>query len=186
MAKGTVIFLSILAVIALLLLGINIGKKIGTPSSSNITQTTQPTLYNSQPTVYVPSPTVAPTVANQSTITNQNMSTFTDSSCGYSFSYPGSFMRQETVNKKSAIYVDPNNPKNVIAATCETTLPRPPLSSETVTLAGVTGTLYHDTDTNGNQRDEIFVKHPTSGMEIVIAGYGEIFQTIRSTFKFVQ
>lgn len=186
MAKGTVIFLSILAVIALLLLGINIGKKISTPSSVSVA----PTLYNSQPTVYVPSPTVAPTVANQSPITdNQSMSTFTDSSCGYSFSYPGSFMRQETVNKKSVIYVDPKNPKIVIAATCETTLPRPPLSpdkQETVTLGGTTGTLYHDTDTNGNPRDEIFVKHPTNGMEIVIAGYGEIFQTIRSTFKFVQ
>jgi len=181
MAKGTVIFLSILAVIALLLVGINIGKKIGTPSSVSVA----PTLYNSQPTVYIPSPTIA----NQSPITNQSISTFTDSSCGYSFSYPGSFMRQETANKKSVIYVDPKNPKTVIAATCGTTLPKPPLPSdeqETVTLAGVTGILYHDTDPNGNPRDDIFVKHPTNGMEIVIAGYGEIFQTIRSTFKFIQ
>lgn len=178
MAKGTIIVLSTLAVIALLLLGINIGKRIGSPAPV----TPPPTIVTQQPT---PTTEIA-----QSTTANQSgTSTFTDNSCGFSFSYPSSYMKQQTANKSSVIYVDPNNPKIAVAATCAATLPRPPVSSdkqEIVTLAGVTGTLYHDTDPSGNPRDDIFVKHPTNGMEIVIAGYGETFQTIRSTFKFIQ
>lgn len=178
MAKGTIIVLSTLAVIAILLFGINLGKKIGNP----VPATPSPTIETQQPTLTVD--ITEPATSNQS-----GTSTYTDQSCGYTFSYPGSYLKQKTANQKSIIYVDANDSKKSIAATCAATLPRPPVADdakETVTLDGVTGTLYHDKDPMGNPRDDIFVKHPTNGMEIVIAGYGETFDTVRSTFRFIQ
>ncbi len=176
MAKGTIIVLSVLAVIAVLLFGINLGKKLNSVSNTpqpTITQTTQPTVTTEQ----------------KATTDTNATSTFTDETCGYTFSYPGSYIRQKTSNQKSVIYVDASNPKISIAASCAPTLPRPAVEEEgqeMVTLDGVNGILYHDKDPYGNPRDDIFVKHPTNGMEIVITGYGETFDQVRSSFRFIR
>ena len=177
MARGTIIVLSFLAVIAVLLFGINLGKKLNTVSNlpqPTIIQTTQTT----------------PTVKEEPTNLKETaISTFTDETCGYTFSYPNSYMKQKTANQKSVIYVDADNPEIYIAASCAANLPRPPVGNEnkeTIILDGETGTLYHDKDPNGNPRDDIFVKHPTNGMEIVIVGYGDPFNQVRSSFKFIK
>lgn len=185
MAKGTVIFLGILALIAVLLFGINLGKKIGNPNLSQnpgVMPSVQPTEMLPSPTVFIPSPT------EQVSYSGQAITTFSDNTCGYSFSYPGSFIRQKTANERSVVYLDQSHPQVSIAATCAPALPRPSLGpdrQENVTLGGVSGILYHDVDPRGIPREEIIVKHPVNGMEIIIAGSGEIFQTVRSSFKFI-
>lgn len=183
MAKGTLFFLLILLLLATLLFGINLGKKLGV-SQSTIIPTPNPTA-TVIPTV-TPTLTATPSAAMKKTT---GITTFSDKSCGFSFSYPGSFIKQKSTNQQTTILTDPNDTSATIAATCAASIPRPPVSSdkiESITVNGVNGLLYHDQNSDGSPRDEVIVKHPTTGMEIIIAGYGENFQQALSSFKFVQ
>lgn len=179
MAKGTLFTLIFLTIIATFLLGINIGKKLSI----------------SQPVVQIPSPTTTITPSAIATTSGVKISktvsrsTYTDKTCGFSFSYPGAYLRQKSVNEQSLILTDPSDPEAAIAATCADTIPKPPLSPEkieTITLDGVSATLYHDQDTNNNPRDEMIVKHPKNGKELILAGFGPTFQEALSSFRFVQ
>jgi hypothetical protein len=187
MAKGTIIFLFVLAVLASLLFGIKLGINLDQGKTAPIQSTVSNPPPLPSPTFSLPSPVSSSSAVPTKKVTS--LSTFQNGTCGFSFSYPGSFMRQKTENEQSVIFTDPDDPKAMIAATCAQTLPRPPVSSdkiESITLGGVPATLYHDQDTNGNPRDEVIVKHPSSGLEIILAGYGETFQAALSSFKFVQ
>lgn len=193
MAKGVIILLFMLGIIAALLVGINIGKKICNPDSS----LPQPTV-NIQPSTTTP-PTIiitpTPEVSSSATLSatpvkkTAGTSTFTDRTCGVSFSYPGSYMKQTSVNNQSTIFTDPDNPDTAIAVACATTIPRPPISSdkiEAITVANIAATLYHDKNPNGDPRDEVIVKNPYNDMEVIIAGYGPTYQTILRNIRFVQ
>lgn len=197
MAKTTILILFILAVIATLLFGINIGKKISSnqnvqpfdsPSTSLGTSTQGKPTTNPSPTLTL-SPFITSTTSANISV-SKSLTTYTDKTCGFSFSYPGSFIKQQTVNEKSIIISDPNDENQAIAATCAQEIPKPPLPDnkiEQIILDKVTATLYHDTNAkDGTPRDEVIVKHPTTGLEIIIAGYGEIFDTALSTFKFIK
>lgn len=186
MAKGTLIFLFFLTIFAALLFGINIGKKLSISNSS----IPQPTAYNPQPTV-TPSPAIIPIISASPSAAlkkSTGATTYTDATCGFSFSYPGSFINQKTTNGQSTILTDPENPSSIIAATCSSSIPRPPVSSdkiESIMLGNTAATLYHDQNQDGAPRDEVIVKHPSNGMEIIMAGYGENFQQALSSFKFI-
>ncbi|MBI4990687.1 hypothetical protein HZB96_01175 [Candidatus Gottesmanbacteria bacterium] len=98
-------------------------------------------------------------------------------------------MRQKTENAQSVIFTDPDDPNAAIATTCAESIPRPPVTSdkiEAISLGGVAATLYHDKNQDGTPRDEIIVKNPNNGLEIIIAGTGVTFQKALSSFKFVQ
>ncbi|MBM3284134.1 hypothetical protein FJY90_07920 [Candidatus Gottesmanbacteria bacterium] len=193
MAKGTTIFILILAVLASLLFGINIGKKLG---KSEIASVNQATINNQQLTITpIPSLTITSILTLSSTPTATSsgkisgITTYTDKSCGFSFSYPGSFIRQKTVNSQSVIFTDPDNPNLAIAAACAASIPRPPVASEKIEsliLDGVAGILYHDQNPDGSPRDEVIVKHPDKELEIIIAGYGDSFTSALTSFKFTQ
>lgn len=189
MAKGTIIFFFTLTIIATLLFGINIGKKL------RINQL--PTANYQQPTPSL-SPTPSPTItiiptksASPSSVikrTRGGTTTYTDGTCGFSFSYFGSFVKQKSTNQQTTILTDPNDSASTIAATCAATIPRPPVTSdkiEAITLDKVAATLYHDQNNDGTPRDEVIVKSPKTGLEIIIAGYGENFQQALSSFKFI-
>lgn len=182
MAKGTVIFLIILALVATLLFGINIGKKLGVYQNTIVvTPTSIPT---TAPTA-TPTLTATPSAGMRKTT---GTTTFSDKSCGFAFSYPGSYINQKSVNGQATILSDPNDQKASIVATCDKSIPRPPVSSdkiESITLDGRAATLYHDQASDGSPRDEVIVRHPTNGMEILLAGYGEFFQQVLASFKFI-
>lgn len=193
MAKTTLIFIFSLAIIATLLIGINIGKNLNL-SSEELASSTSPTLtlVPSQN----PSPTIAKTVTGSGFIESKiyttkeesSTTTFTNGSCGFQFSYPGSYIHEQTQNQNSVIFVNPNNQDELIAAFCAENIPRPPVSPENIEaiiLDGQPANLYHDQDQKGNPRDEIIVRHPKNGLEIIIAGYGEVFQNVLSSFKFL-
>ncbi len=191
MAKGTIIFLFALSLLATLLLGINVGKKLGISSNSNL----QPTTGNVQPTI---TPSLTPTIIPSITIISSpsagmkkisGKTTYTDGSCGFSFSYPGSFMKQKSVNQQATILTDPDDPTSVIAVTCAASIPRPPVTSdkiESIMLDKVAATLYHDQNKDGTPRDEVIVKHPTNGMEIILAGFGANYKQALSSFRFIE
>ncbi len=197
MAKGTVIFLFILAIVASLLAGINIGKNLKLSQSIHNSQTPilspSPTTHNPSLSL-TPIPTLTSSPSSSLTPSNRQTSstattTYSNSSCGFSFSYPGSYINEKSVNNQSIILVDPNNPNDAIATTCAASIPRPPVSSdkiEAVTLGGVAATLYHDQTQSGQSRNEVIVKNPNNGLEIIIAGYGPTFQSALNSFKFIQ
>lgn len=195
MAKGTIIFLFLLFIIASLLTGINIGKKIGNPESP-IPQPSiniQPSTTNYQPPTITltPSPITSASATVSAIPTNKitGKSVFTNQVCGITFSYPGSYIKQKSVNVQSTIFTDPDNPDSAIAVACAVSIPRPPVTSdkiEAITIAKTAATLYHDKNPDGNPRDEVIVKNPYNEMEIIIAGYGASFDSVITSLKFVQ
>lgn len=194
MAKGTIILLFALGILASLLLGVNIGKRLErsfSKQSFDFAQDKQPTTIPTAPPI--PTVTVVLLEASPSAATTvpatKGTSTFTDRTCGFTFSYPGSYLRQKTVNEQSVIFTDPNNPQSIIATTCASSIPRPPVEPskiEAIILDNEAVTLFHDQNPDGTPRDEVIARHPTNGMEIIIAGYGPSFQNALSSFKFIK
>jgi len=194
MAKGTLIFLIILALFATLLIGIRIGKNsyrasetiIPTPSPiPSLIPTAQPTL---SPTTIV-KPTKNPVLSDEPKTTSnvQGTSTYSNGTCGFTVTFPGGYLKSNTQNEYSVILTNENDASQSIATTCADTIPRPPVSSdkiESITLDGQVATLYHDTDDNGKSREIVIVKHPKTGKEIIIAGPNPVFQSVLSSFKF--
>lgn len=203
MAKGTVIFLIFLVFVAAFLFGLNAGKKIErSTATTNNTIPAEPSLIT--PTVaivatlppfpsYVPTPnttsatfpTISPTPIAIDPITG--LSTYSNQQCGFSFSYQGSYKRQNTGNEQSFLATNPTNNKEAIAAICAQSIPRPPVDKtqiETTSMGGVSATLYHDKNQDGSPRDDIIVKHPQKNVEIILVGYGSIFQQMVTSFKF--
>ncbi|MBI2616577.1 hypothetical protein HYW55_00405 [Candidatus Gottesmanbacteria bacterium] len=186
MPKGTAYLFIVLSALAFFLIGFNAGKILG-PKNESITILPSPTPFPPTPT-----PSLLPTLPLKESTSSgqvQGTSTYTNRSCGFSFSYPGSYLNQKSVNNQSIILTDPNNPNLAIATTCAARLPKPsigPENIEIITLGGETATLYHDKDEEGNPREDVFVTHPETGMEIIIAGFGAAFQSALSTFKFIR
>lgn len=192
MAKGTVILLIILVFAASLLVGINAGKKIErtqieqSPQQNAYNVPTLPPVPNIPTTTLIPSTSPTP-IPSPTTKPEVNVS-YTSATCGISFSYPGTYIKQQTTNNQSFIAKDENDKNAIIAVACETTIPRPPVSSENIealTVAAVAATLYHDKNADGSPRDEVIVKHPNKNMEIIIVGYGPVFQQMLTSFKFL-
>lgn len=182
MAKGTLILLFILSITAFLLIGINLGKKIGKNDSvPNVS--ISPTLLPTTQLILSPTST-ATTSANSET------STVTDQTCGFRLTFPGSYLRQKTENNQSQIFTNPDKPDEGVATACQEEIPKPPLTAdkiESIILDGEAATLYHDQNAkDGTPRDEVIVKHPVKKMEIIIAGYGTIFREALSSFKFLR
>lgn len=194
MAKGTVILFLFLGILAVLLVGINIGKKIQVSQSSNL----QPTAYNLQPSSVLslsPSSTPIPAITIPTAITPasskpkvKGTSVYRDKTCGLQLSFPSSFLSQKTENEQSVIFTDPDNPDDLLAIACAKSIPRPPVTAdniEIITLDKAAGMLYHDKNADGTPRDEVIIKNPNNNLEIIIAGYGETFRNALASFKFL-
>ena len=186
MPKNTIAFLFLLSILATLLLGINIGKKLSPsiPSSNQPPQLsiTQFPTFSITPTTYISQDiSISPNISEYST--------YTDKVCQYSFTYPSFFIRQAAENKKAIIFADPENLENSIAIVCSSSIPRPPVTEdkiEEIVIDDIPASLYHDQTKEGKPRDEVIVKHPTNNMEIIIAGYGTVFQNTLSSFRFTE
>ncbi|OGG15515.1 hypothetical protein A3D77_06745 [Candidatus Gottesmanbacteria bacterium RIFCSPHIGHO2_02_FULL_39_11] len=187
----TSIILILLGLLAVFLIGIKVG--INIPKSinqlSSITSkpspslTTTPTIEPS-PTETIPDKSPSPTksdVKGVSTRTSNGNSIYTDSQCGFSLSYRGSYLNSKSANGQATILTDPKNTNASIAVTCLDKVPRPPVSSdkiESITLSGEPATLYHDTE-----REIVIVKNPNTQKEILLAGTNPLFSTILKTFE---
>ena len=192
MAKGTIFLFFVISITAVFLVGINLGKKIGI-SQSNLSANLSPTSIISPSKTPTPTATLPPTIsATDSAVLTPISSakvSFTDKTCGISFSYPGNFIRQETTNEKSIIFTHPDNDKISIALACTEKIPIPPVKAEnieSIIVDGQPATLYHDTNSDSSPRDEVIVKHPSRDEEVIIAGYGNNFQQALASFKFVE
>jgi hypothetical protein len=156
MHKNTFFLVLILAVVAALLVGINIGRKFQAKPDQPLAD----------------SSAVTPTQSPKETV-------FTSPNCGISLILPpGTTATNIATNSAQFVSAD----ESVIQFGCQKDIPTFALSEdkiETVKIASMTGTLYHTTSPkDGTRVDALIVKHPTTSMDIYLAGLGSTFSAI--------
>lgn len=158
MPKNTFLLIALLAVVAALIIGVNIGKKFN-PSAEN----TQPINPVS------PSPSVTPT---------PELSQFRG--CGISLFYPKSFSKLD-IETGGAMLINTTDTKQSIAIACQKDIPRPALVAEKieyVKIGSISATLYHDaSEKDGALINKLIFKHPKTGQDIYISGLGETYSS---------
>ncbi len=160
MHRNTAILIAFLAIVAALLIGINVGRRFSggsvTPSPS--------------PVVTIPSP-------------SPKLISYTHPRCQVSLNYPPDFKVTEASD--SAILTGENNERIVLL--CGTDFPKPPLPPERIeeaTVAGQIATLYHDASAKDGTPIDIYVfNHPENGLEIALFGFGSVFKEIITSLK---
>lgn len=156
MHKNTFILVTILAVIAALLVGFNMGKK-----------------FNPTPEI-VPTPTVSvtPTIAQIQT------SIYKNAYCGITLSYPRDMTLTElaTGSAKFSLGTD------VVVLACQKDIPGIAIGEEnieTMMISSVSAKLYHTaTPKDGTPIDVLMVEHPKTKMDVLVSGMGNAFITI--------
>ena len=156
MHKNTFVLVLFLAIVAALLVGVNIGRKFSPPVEEI------PSL----------SPTPIPTPQPQST-------TFTNPNCGISLTLPaGTTVEEETTNSAQFISSD----SSAVVFGCEKEIPKialPAEKIETVQVASISAKLYHTTNAkDGTPFDALIFRNPATSMNIYLAGFGSTFSAI--------
>ena len=160
MHRNTYLLVVFLAVFAALVVGVNLGKRL-------------------QPTPLAPTsaPTATPTAVD---------SLLQYSGCGISLQYPTTLTLMDSASG-SALFVDKANTDQSVVVTCQKDIPRPALTTdniETIVISSVSAKLYHDASPkDGSAIDELIFRHPKTGLDVFIAGFGETFNSIIKTVK---
>lgn len=168
MHRNTLLFVSLLAVVSAFLVGTLVGRNL--PKSTTITVT------------QAPSPTIQPTPKTM-------LLTYTDDTCKLSLEYPNKLEILESTNS-GTLLTDPNNEKDTVLVVCQQDILRVPLTPEkikSVTLlttkgATVSAKIYHDaTARDGTPMDKLIFTHPTTGMDVLIGGFGAMYDRLITT-----
>ncbi len=161
MHKNTFLLVLILAIIASLLVGVNIGRKFQAKPDQPLAD----------------SPIISPAQPAQSTI-------FTSTNCGITLSLPQG-TQAEGVSSRSARFVSAD--QTVIQFACEREIPRFPVPSEqieTIQIASISGKLYHTKSAKeGTTLDALIFRNPNTAMDIYLAGLGSTFSAIIRTIE---
>lgn len=161
MHRNTLLLIIFLAIVASLVVGVQIGRQIN-PSS-------QPT-----PTPLALSPTP------QEPILLSHNNTY----CGFSFSYPNTHTLTLGASGSAVLA----NSSETILMACQEDIPQPPLTQERIdeaTIAGVTDAkIYHDASPkDGTQIDALIFHNPNNGLDVFISGLGPTFTQIITTIQ---
>lgn len=151
MHKNTYLLVSVLAVVAALVIGVNIGRQVKTPQTAQLPSTPTPT-----------------TVAASKPLPYRN------SFCKVAFDYPASFTFLESASG-SAAFTNPKGDDGIIL-TCQKDIPRPAETKENIEdiqIGSVAGKLY-------NNQSLIF-RHPGTKLDVFLAGTGEVFRKLISS-----
>lgn len=173
MHRNTYLVVSALAVLAALIVGVNVGKKISpaTPSGT-------------------PTPLAKPDPAPQDTPIPQ---TYTDVACGFSVQYGSDFTVMASATG-SAILNNATDKNKSIVMTCQKAIPLPAITAgntesltiNTINGASVSAKLYHDQSAqNGTPIDALIFTHPTNKLDVFIAGYGDAFNALIKTIQII-
>ena len=168
MQRNTFIFTAILAVVAALVVGVNIGKSMRS----------------------IPAPLV-PTIVSP-TATPPTLISYTNEKCGVTFMHPSSLQRLESTSS-GTILTDPKNQEDSIIIVCQKDIPRVPLAPENMeqlTLfsasgsASLSATLYHDgSGKDGTPIDKLIFYNPSKKLDVFIAGFGNVYDQVIKTVK---
>lgn len=166
MPKNTLLFVSFLAVIAALLVGIQIGRSM-TP----------------QQVAVAPSPT--PVITAIPTLHSVN-----GSSCGVRFQYPSNLTAMEG-SGSGMILANKTKPEESIVIVCQDEIPRVALPDEKIDVkkilsvsgsASVSAKLYHDaSQKDGTPMDKLIFTHPKTNQDVFIGGYGVLYTQLLDT-----
>lgn len=167
MHKNTFFLTAALAVFAALVVGVNIGRKVGSQSRTAIIP----------PSSAVGQNTPQPSAGSK---------TFSSRTCGISLSYPAGLQILEDASG-SAMIISSENVNDSVAVTCGRDIPRPALPAdrtEAKTVGEISAILYHDTGAkNGNAVDKFIFTNPKTGLDVYIAGYGMNFNEVIRTLQ---
>ncbi|MBU1327322.1 hypothetical protein KKB64_02415 [Patescibacteria group bacterium] len=159
MHRNTYLLVLLLAVVAALVVGVNLGRNYSNQLTINNQQSTS-------------QPTISPRPPKLLEYSNQY--------CGISLTYPDSLQKLEAT--AGAIFTDTVNATESVALVCQKNIPRPSLPAdqiETVQIGSVAAKLYHDSDPkDGTPIEEFVFSHPTIHLDIFLAGFGETFNAI--------
>lgn len=168
MHRNTLLFVAFLAVIAALVVGVQIGRRT--------------TLFE---TTTVPSPTIHPTPTGATLL-------YSNKDCGISLSYPNSLQQIES-SLSGTILASVTTPSASVIIICQKDIPRvplPPEKIETITFSGISGgatvsaKLYHDASArDGTPIDKLIFTNPNTGIDVFIGGFGDIFNELIRTIK---
>jgi hypothetical protein len=157
------ITVSLLAVFAALVAGVNIGKKFYPAPPDKNSQTIQ------KITPSPSAPKASPTPAFQ---------LFTDSTCGVSFIYPANLSEIE-IPTGGIMLTRVSNPSETVYYNCSKAIAKPDLAVNNIvniTVGTVSAKLYQDyTPAEGKPMNKLIFRHPGNKMEIQIGGLGDNF-----------
>ena len=161
MHRNTFLLVTVLAIIASLLVGFNVGKKFSP-------QTQQRT---DQPRADI---SIDPTPTNVPIQTTP----YTNKYCKISLSYPETMIVTEPATG-SAKFATEND---TVILVCQYDIPGIAVEDnkmETITISSTSGTLYHTaTPKDGTAIDVFKITHPKTGMDVLISGIGSSFDAI--------
>lgn len=163
MHRNTYLLVAILAVIAALILGVNIGRNtVSTPPFAEPSATPQ---------------------SETPTPTGITLLRYMNAECGFSLQYPATYSITE--NEDGATLNDQNDITKIIYIACQEEIPRVPLTPdriETIQIGTVSAELYHDSsEKDGTPIDKLIFTHPSGNVDIYIAGFGEAYNNIIQT-----
>lgn len=163
MARNTLLLVIVLAIVAALVVGVQIGRQAN-PS------------FSPTPTPLALSPTPPePTLLSHS-----------NTYCGFSFSYPSTLTLTLGASGSAVL----SNSGETILMACQKNIPRPPLATDRIeeaTLAGVMNAkLYHDASPkDGTPMEALIFTNPNNGLDVFISGLGTTFTQIISTIQLI-
>lgn len=169
MHRNTYLLVSLLAVIAALLIGVNLGRKF-TPVA---------------PSVSIPSPTPIDLTAGQPAQTG--LKTYRNTFCKVAFDYPMALTVLENASGSAAF--TGTNPDDGILLTCQKDIPKPSVSegsSEEMRVGTIAAKLYHtQSASDGASIDSLIFRHPGIKLDVFLAGTGEAFRTLISSITLI-
>ena len=160
MHKNTYLLVSILAVVAALVIGVNIGRQVKSSQTMQLPST--------------PTPTAAVIATTKP---------YRNSFCKVAFDYPASFTFLESASG-SAAFTNPNGDDGILM-TCQKDIPRPIETKENtqdIQIGSVSAKLYHgQQEKDGSVIDSLIFHHPGTKLDVFFAGTGEDFQNLLQT-----
>ncbi len=183
MHRNTYAVLFLLAVVAALILGVNIGKRMGPRIATPAIATPTPAMIN--PTEPIPEPEPSGTATPYPTY---RLIPYANSACGITLSYPDTVSASESATAiPGVMFTDKRNPDDLIVLTCQKDIPRPPIpenQTEKFTLGSTSGVLYHDSSAkDGTRTDALILTHPRTNLDIFVGGYGPAFDAIIKSLR---
>ncbi len=170
MPKNTFILVALLAVVAAIITGVNLMK----PKEA----LKEP----ARAAPIIPPPSQGTPSAQQKQAPG---TAFESTTCGVAFSSPETHEKFGDPTTNGVFFVNASDQNDATYIGCLKSVPRPtvtPDKIEKITVASVSGTLYHDaSEKSGKPVNKLIFTHPKNGLEVLIVGYGSGFDQIVSS-----
>lgn len=165
MYRNTYLLVSSLAVFAALLIGVNIGRRFQAAESGSASPSSFPETKQS--------------VGTSNAVTKSYVNAF----CKIGFDYPETLTVLENASGSAAF--SGKNADEGILLTCQKNIPLPNVSLdaiEPIKVGSVAANLYHiQTASDGATMDSLIFRHPTTNLDVFLAGSGEVFRKLISS-----